>query len=321
MKLLVTGAAGFLGKHLLRELADKTEGPSFVALDLKHALSRIPPGPACEAIACDLSDGAAASAALSGRNFDAVVHLAALLGSHHRDVLFKTNVEGTRNLLTALDRTRHVKRVILLSSAAVYGAPLLADLPLIEDAPLRPVSPYGESFVAREEVAKMWTTRTRVELCVLRPFNLIGPGQAPTMMIPAVARQIARIELGLQAPVLQVGRLDTKRDFVDVRDAARAIAMALSAERLHTGGEDATLNLASGRGHEGRDIVAQLLLFTSARVEVEQSIQPARASDAPVVYGDSSRIERVLDWRPRLTFKESLRDVLNSWRQELRPPS
>jgi GDP-4-dehydro-6-deoxy-D-mannose reductase len=303
--VLVTGAGGFLGRHVVRALRRELTGASIHGLDLPGV--RQPEDALDAAHACDLGDAEAAGRALAAVRAEVVVHLAGLIQSRDRDALHRANVTGTENLLAALSTAP--ARVVLIGSSAVYGAP--DRLPVVEASPLRPATSYGETMLLREEAARRRAARDGTALAILRLFNLCGPGQAPSMMLPAWARQLARIEAGRQEPTLTVGRLDTRRELIDVRDVAVAVAAAATCPDAGLAG---VLNVCTGVSIRGAEVLERLLDLATVRPRVEQVAQEGRAADVPDLRGDPAAIRRALGWSPRLALETTLRDVLDDWR-------
>jgi GDP-4-dehydro-6-deoxy-D-mannose reductase len=195
------------------------------------------------------------------------------------------------------------------SSALVYRA---GDAPADEDTPLVPGTPYGLSKLAQEMMATRAAVVDGLHVLVARPFNHIGPRQGASFATSGFARQIAEIEAGLRAPVIEVGNLDARRDLTDVRDTVRAYALMI--ERAVPG---RPLNVCSGQAYRVGDLLEALVRM--ARVNVEIRVDPARLrpSDRPLLAGSRARIERELGWRPEIGIERSLEDILNGWRSAI----
>ncbi len=287
MNLLITGAAGFLGRAVVRA-ADQSF--SITTLDAVPLPGRH--------ILCDIGDGEALRKALSGRSFHTVIHLAGLARGND-DELERVNVLGTRNLVSATQGAFLVNT----SSCAVYGLPAAADGTVDEDQPPAPLTPYGKSMLARElEVSRGVS---------MRLFNITGPGQGPGMLVPDLAERLARIALGLSAGPLTTGPLNTMRDYLDVRDAARAILAAAGARSLPP-----ALNLGSGTARSGYQVLQVLQEAMDVFPEVLADDRPA---GVPVIRADLGRIRRHLGFRPSIPFDESIRAAaLDRLRRERR---
>lgn len=219
-----------------------------------------------------------------------------------------TNVRGTDAVLDAVRRVNPSCRVLVVTSAQVYGPDAGA---LSEDAPLLPQSPYGFTKLAQDRLA-LAAAADGLDVVVARPFNHIGPRQDAGFAIASFARQIARIEREQAAPVIAVGNLETRRDVSDVRDVVDAYARIMEAGRTGR-----VYNVCSGRAWRIRDLLDNLLGLSAAEVEVV--IDPARFRpvDVAVVEGDPSRLKTELGWAPRIEMQRTLHDTLESWRTEV----
>ncbi len=303
---LVTGGSGFAGSHLLDVLA--RAGTPLAAW---HRPGEAPyagaGGVAWTAV--DLRDAAAVEAALAAARPRRIFHCAGLphVGEswQRNAATLEVNALGTHHLLAAARRLGLDARIVVPSSALVYRP---SASPLDEDAPIGPSSPYALSKLAQELVALAgWADGQAV--IVPRPFNHIGPRQAPSFATSSFARQIARAEAGLAPPVLAVGNLEARRDVTDVRDVARAyVRLADAAEpgRIY--------NICTGEAPSMRVILDRLLALARVRMDVRLDESRLRPSDTPMLLGDASRIRRELGWVPERRLDESLRDLLEHWR-------
>jgi GDP-4-dehydro-6-deoxy-D-mannose reductase len=200
--------------------------------------------------------------------------------------------------------------VLVVTSAQVYGA---SDDPIGEDSHLLPESPYGLTKLAQDRLALSAAHNDRLDVMIARPFNHIGPGQAPGYAVAAFARQIARIESGLAAPLLAVGNLETRRDITDVRDVVDAYARIID-----RGKAGRIYNVCSGRAWRIRDLLEELLQLSTVPITVETDPSRFRPVDVPVVQGDPTRIRTELGWAPRIGVEQTLRDTLDAWREATR---
>jgi GDP-4-dehydro-6-deoxy-D-mannose reductase len=315
VRALVTGGAGFAGRHLVAALTGA--GHDVVAAGLPDpgsAASDTPAGfPAGAAWrTLDVTDAGACRAVLGAARPDWVFHLAGYshVGRAEQapDACLAANFGGTRALLDACLAAAPSARVLLVSSAEVYGRVPESALPVTEDLPLAPSTAYGVSKAAAEMAGHHARARGLAVL-LLRPFNHIGPGQSPDFVASAFAQQIARIELGRQEPVLRVGNLEAVRDLSDVRDTVAGYVRAAEAGR-----PDGTYNVASGRGIAVRELLDTLLSLSAGGIRVEQDPARMRPLDLPVFRGSGERLTRDTGWRITRPLRDTLRDVLDYWR-------
>ncbi len=314
MRLLVTGIAGFVGGHLVDYL--RAEQPQVQILGLDSH-----PGPRVralqvEVIAADVEDAAAVRDALGSVRPDGILHLAAQ-SSPQRSWddpagTLRTNVLGLLNLLEGARAHGLAPRTVVVGSAEEYGQVDPRDLPLREDAPLRPLTPYAASKVAQGYLGLQYALSTGIPVVRTRTFHHTGPRRGESFAESSFARQLAEIEAGRRPAVIEVGNLDAVRDFTDVRDVVRAYWALLERGRA---GE--VYNVCSGTGIRLRDLLQTLIDVSGLRVEV--SVDPARLrpSDVPEQIGDPARIRADLGWTPSIPLKQSLADLLQYWRERV----
>jgi len=223
----------------------------------------------------------------------------------------QNNIRAQLNLLEAVRRSGRDVRVLVIGSNEEYGAPRPEELPQTEESPLRPNNPYAVSKVAQDFLGLQYYLAYGLSVVRVRPFNHTGPGQAPRFVVPAFASQIARIEAGLQAPVMQVGNLEAARDFTDVRDIVRAYHLAVS-----QGEPGEVYNLASGRPQSVRGLLEMLLSYSRTQIRVERDPSRYRPVDVPVVYGSAAKFHRRTGWEPQIPLEQTLRDILAYWREQ-----
>ncbi len=314
MRILITGATGFVGGHLRRYFLTHTDW-DIIGTSYPDAP---PPNQQRETFHfVDLRDTEAIHTLLVQSAPDYIIHLAA---QSHVPTSYQNpwgtlenNIRGQLNLLEACRTLGLTPRILVIGSGEEYGRANSAELPLTENQPLRPENPYSVSKVAQDVMGYQYYISFGLPVIRMRPFNHIGPGQSPQFVLPAFAGQIAAIEAGKQTPVLQVGNLEPARDFTDVRDVVHAYHLALV---QGTPGE--VYNVASGIPRTIQSLVDQLMALATVPIRVEIDPQRYRPADVPVIYGSAAKLKQAVGWEPEIPFEQTIRDVLDEWRQFMR---
>ena len=292
MRAFVTGAGGFVGRHLTAHL----EAAGDEVLRLAEGI--------------DIADEAAVAAAVAEAAPEVVYHLAgwAHVGEswEHPTEVVRVNVGGTAAVLEAC-RQAEVGRVLVVGSADAYGAFGPDDLPLREDLPLRPVTPYGASKAAAEVLALQAHRASGVEVVLTRSFNHTGPGQPPSFVVAALARRIVEAAADGSHEV-RVGNLSAQRDLLDVTDVVRAYrVLATTAE------PGRAYNVCSGVPVVIEELARRLAELSGTTVDLVVDPVLVRPVDVPLVVGDNTRL-RALGWQPEVALAETLRRVLDDQR-------
>jgi GDP-4-dehydro-6-deoxy-D-mannose reductase len=247
----------------------------------------------------------------------AMLHLAAwsdVGGSwHHPWTTYELNIQCQLHLLEALRRWRPACRTLVVTSNEVYGLVRRDELPVGEETPFRPNNPYGVSKVTQDMMALQYWNSHRLPTVRARSFNHIGPGQADDFVASAFARQLAEIEAGLRPAVVAVGNLDAQRDFTDVRDVVRAYWLAAT-----TGEAGSVYNIGSGVSRPVRWLLDTLLELSPVSVELTVDPTRLRPSDVPVSSCDNRRLVQATGWQPQINLRDSLRDLLDEWRGQVK---
>ena len=298
MKVLVTGCSGFAGRHAIAAL--RQAGHEVVGGDVA-----CPPGFSIPCQTLDVRNLDSIVRALGETRPEAILHLGGIafvpLGWTEPQLVFSVNTVGTLNLLDAVRRQAPATRVLVVTSAEVYGSHP-APAPLAEDAPYRPDNIYGVAKAAADQSALLYAAHHHLQVMVARPSNHIGAGQSKEFVSSAFAAQLAGIAAGA-APVIRVGNLDQRRDFTDVRDVARAYALL-----LEQGQPGHAYNIASGRMLAVRTIFDTLCDIAQVHPRVE--IDPAlfRPTDDRPSY-DTTRIRAHVGWQPEIPLRQTLETV------------
>ncbi|HOT90486.1 MAG TPA: GDP-mannose 4,6-dehydratase [Anaerolineae bacterium] len=313
MRILITGATGFVGNHLRRYFLAHTDwdiiGTSYP--DMPPA----PFDPQRETLRfLDLRDVEATYALLGQSPPEYIIHLAAQshIPTSYQDPwsTLENNIRGQLNLLEGCVALKIAPRMLVIGSGEEYGRAAATDLPLTENHPLRPENPYSVSKVTQDVMGYQYFISYHLPVIRMRPFNHVGPGQSARFVLPAFAKQVAGIEAGKQTPVMYVGNLEPARDFTDVRDVVRAYHLALT-----RGVPGEVYNIASGTPRTIRSLVEQLTALATVPIRVEVDPERYRPADVPIIYGSAEKLRRDTGWEPEIPFAQTVQDVLDEWRQ------
>lgn len=301
MRVLITGASGFAGRHLAAACA--TAGDDVVGVSRSGPLE------------VDLRDGGAVRSAVRAIRPDVVYHLAALshVGRSWQDPseTVQDNVAIAVNVLEAVRHEAAGARLVWVSSCEVYGPP--SELPVDERAALNPANPYAVSKAAGDLLAGVYADAHGLDIVRARPFNHAGPGQLPIFIVSSLARQAAEARLaGASSIKVVTGNPSTRRDFTDVRDVVSAYR--LLAERA----SPAIYNVSSSRSISAAEQVA-LLGELLAPIELEHEVDPARvrANEVMDLRGANDRIAEATGWRPAIPFRQTMLDTIEWWESQL----
>ena len=299
-RILLTGAGGFVGRHLRPAL--QAAYPEAVVL-----------APGFDMIGLDVTDAVAVTAVVRAARPDAVVHLAAVAAPmdarRDPDRAWQVNLGGTLALARAVLAEAPEAVLLFAGSADAYGASFRPGTPVDESVALAPQNTYGATKAAAD-LALGAVAAEGLRVVRARPFNHTGPGQSEAFVVPAFARQVAMIAAGKQAAVMKVGALDPERDFLDVRDVCAAYASCLGAE-LPAG---LIRNFAAGGPRRIGDVLRDLLALGGVVAEVQTDADRLRPADIPRAVGDAGLARRLLGWTPQIAWEHTLADVLEDWR-------
>ncbi|HET6464317.1 MAG TPA: GDP-mannose 4,6-dehydratase [Nitrospiria bacterium] len=313
-KAFVTGINGFVGSHLAELLL--SEGYSVFGLSVNRDLAHLSTVESRVSIAYgDIRDGKVVKDVLAEVKPDYIYHLAgsAFVPDADADprLVYEVNVLGTLNLLETVRSGRLSPRILIVGSGEVYGPVPEERLPVNEDFPLNPTSPYGVTKACADLLASQYAASYQMDVVRVRPFNHIGPRQSEQFVCSSFAKQIVEIEKGLRKPVLEVGNLEARRDFTDVRDVVKAYRTVV--EKAHRG---EVYNVGSGRAWKIADLVT-LLIGQSAvkKIEIRHEQVRVRPNDLQVMLCDPSKLQKQLGWKPMIPIERTLRDLLEYWRK------
>jgi GDP-4-dehydro-6-deoxy-D-mannose reductase len=312
-RVLITGVSGFAGSFLAERLLKNS---TYQVIGTYHStVPQLFTDSKLQLEKIDLENGQLVDHLIGAVKPDIVVHLAALtspadsFSDPSRTII--NNVVGQVNILESI-RTHnlHSARIIIVSSADVYGIIKPEDVPIDELTPFRPGNPYGVSKITQDFLGLQYFLAYNLDIIRVRPFNHIGPRQGGRFAIASFAKQIAEIEKGKMEAVMRVGNLDAKKDFTDVRDIVRAY------ELLFDKGEAGeAYNLGSGNAYTIKELLDKLLSYSKVEIVVEQDQNLMRPSDSAYLICDNTKLHSATGWMPEVSIDETLKNILDYWRE------
>lgn len=310
MRALITGAAGFVGRYLVKFLLRQR----YTVLAASH--SRPPDDPALAGAIlqqADVTEKETLCRLIAAFLPDEIYHLAAVAVTtgEDREGYYRVNFYGTLNLFEAVRDAAPRARVLYVGSAAAYGAVPPERQPITEEQPLAPLNHYAASKAAADLAACAYAAQG-LHIVRARPFNHTGPGQTTDYVCSRLARQVAEVALGRAEPVITAGNLDAARDFTDVRDVVRAYWLLLQKGRP---GE--AYNVCSARAYTVREIAGFLAETAGVEITLRSTAELRRKTDIPLLHGSAAKICRETGWAPQIPFRQTLADLLAWWRERL----
>lgn len=314
-KVLITGISGFAGsflaEHLLLQKKYIISGTYLTEASLAN-VAHIKKD--LDLISINLLDKDKVFELVSTAQPDLIFHLAALSSPSDS---FKSpaetitnNVAAQVNLLEAVYKKNLINsRILITSSADIYGVVSEKDLPIDENTPFVPANPYAVSKITQDFLALQYFISYKLNIIRVRPFNHIGPRQAPGFVVSDFARRIAQIEKTQEKPILRVGNLTAKRDFTDVRDMVLAYVLA-----LEKGSAGDVYNIGSGKAYSIEEILNIMLSIAKVKITVEEDPELIRPSDTPKLICDHQKFTKATAWEPTIGIKQTLKDTLDYWR-------
>ena len=311
MKALVIGGGGFVGPYLVRHLTDdcgyevtvtKTEKEQLV---MDNAVVKN----------LDILDIEQIVELLKAEQPDYIFHLAAQSSVAYSwknpTLTIDVNIKGCVNLLDAVRQLDKKPRVLLIGSGEEYGHIKEDECPIVEDNTVRPGNIYAATKACQNMLGKIYSDAYGLDIMMVRAFNHIGPNQTPMFVVADFCKQVADIEKGKKEPVMYVGNLAAKRDFTDVRDVVRAYGLLALKGRA---GE--TYNVGSGNAIEIRKMLDMIIGMSTKNIEVRVDPNKIRPVDVPVIEADISKIKSETGWEPRIPLEQTIKEILDYWREE-----
>jgi len=312
LKVFISGATGFVGRHLIDLLSSpeyEIYGTSFPEKPEAGTGEK-------NIFYLDIRSEKEVFEAIKRTQPDWVFHLAAVsnvkLSWEKRRETLETNLMGTFYIFEAVRKFSPQARVLFVSSSDVYGVLSPNEKAMKEEDSSHVVNPYAFTKVSGEILSEFYAQIENLAIVIVRPFPHTGPGQSPDFVCSDWAYQIARIEKGLAEPVIKVGNLSVKRDFIDVRDAVRAYVLLMEKGRR---GE--VYNVCSGKAVSLKEILSIFLSFSLQKIEDQVDSRKFRKADIPLLLGDNQKIREETSWKPEIPLKQSLLDLLEYWRNKV----
>jgi GDP-4-dehydro-6-deoxy-D-mannose reductase len=316
MRILVTGIAGFVGSHLAKLLAGKKNEVFGICLGCEDTSELALVRRKIAIYKCDITDFPKLSDLVKKIRPDQIYHLAGISSAGRSFleplVTFDANIYGTISLLEAVRQGKLDTKILVVGSGDMYGVVSKKDIPIKENLPLNPISPYGASKAACDVLAYQYFKSYGLKIVRARSFNHTGPGQALGFAIPDFCSQIAKIEKGLVPAYMRVGNLQAIRDLTDVRDIVRGYELLM---RHGKAGE--AYNLCLGKGYKLKQILDKLSKLACKKIKAMEDKNRKRTADIPILVGDNSKIKKESGWKPKMSLDETLKDSLDYWRKRI----
>lgn len=315
MKVLITGITGFAGSYLAEQLLSKNRyevSGTYLfddsLVNVKDIASKL------HLIKADLSDRKNVFDIVRNVFPSVIFHLAALTSPadsfNNPTETLTNNISLQVNLLEAVRKHNLLNtKVLVVSSADIYGRVARKNLPIDEETPLMPTSPYSVSKIAQDFLGLTYFLTYKLKIVRVRPFNHIGPRQSVHFAVASFAKQIAEIEKNKKEPYISVGNLDAKRDFTDVRDMMNAYVLA-----VEKGKDGEVYNVGSGVSYKIFDILNKLISMSSSKIKIRKDKALFRPNDNPELICDSSKFIRLTKWKPQISIETTLKETLDYWR-------
>lgn len=318
MKVLITGISGMAGSHLAEYLLKRGDVEVCGTIKWRSNLENIIHfQDKIKLHECDIRDTHAVKTVLASIKPDFIFHLAAQsyvqFSWRAPSETLSTNIIGELNVFESVRELRLDSRIHIAGSSEEYGLVKPDEVPIKESNPLRPLSPYGVSKVAQDLLGYQYFQSYGLKIVRTRAFNHTGPRRGEVFVSSNFAKQIVEIEKGRRPPVIHVGNLNAVRDFLDVRDVARAYYLALE---KGTPGE--VYNIASGKGYKIRELLDKLLKIAKVDIKIEVDPSRLRPSDVDLLVGSSEKFQKATGWKPEIPFEKTLEDLVQYWRDRIK---
>lgn len=311
-KVLIIGAAGFVGKYLIRYL--KTMGEYKVAAT-KLSNENIEVSDV-DLYNVDITQRDDMVSLLYSIRPDYIFHLAAQssvsVAWKNPGLTVDVNIKGAINVLDAVRELYYKPRILLIGSGEEYGHILEGETPIKEDNRIRPGNIYAATKACQNMIGGIYANAYDMQVLMVRAFNHIGPEQSSIFVVSDFCRQVAEIEKGLKEPVMYVGNLSAQRDFTDVRDVVRAYTLL-----IEKGKPGETYNVGSGHAYEIREILDKIISLSTVEIKVEIDQNKIRPVDVPIIEADVTKLMNTTGWKKEIPLEQTIEETLNYWRKKL----
>ncbi|MCK4463544.1 MAG: GDP-mannose 4,6-dehydratase [Candidatus Omnitrophica bacterium] len=318
MKVLITGITGFAGSHLADFILDNVKDAKIFGIErprsrtdyIRHIKDKI------IFFDCDIRDASSVKRIIKTTKPDRIFHLAAQTfvptsWSAPQETL-TTNIIGQLNIFEAIRDAKISPLIQIAGSSEEYGLVREKDIPIKETCPLAPLSPYAVSKVGQDFLGYQYFKSYGLKVARTRAFNHTGPRRGEFFCCSNFAMQIVRTEKGLQKKEILVGNLKAVRDFTDVRDMVKGYWLSLS-----KGKPGEVYNICSGKGYSVKEILDILLSLAKVKIKIKEDNKRMRPSDVPKLIGDNSKFTARTGWKPKISFRKTMEDLLNWWREQI----
>jgi GDP-4-dehydro-6-deoxy-D-mannose reductase len=312
VRAIITGSNGFVGQYLAEYLIKKDIKVWGTIYEPKSILKEIHNEIVIRQM--DITDPIQVKNVLSECKPDYIFHLAAqssaAISWHQPELTMNVNINGTINLLESIRKLNLNPRILLIGSSEEYGSVKTTDLSIDETHEIKPGNPYAISKVAQNMIGQVYARAYDLDIVMVRAFNHIGPKQSPVFVVSDFSKRIAEIEKGKILPILKVGNLEAQRDFTDVRDIVRAYY-----ELALKGSKGEIYNVGSGKVNRINEILNKLLILANIEIKIEKDLSRFRPLDVPKVQCNNNKFVSLTSWKPTYTLEETLKDILEYWRE------
>lgn len=314
-KVLITGITGFAGSYLAEQLLLGKKYDISGTYLFEESLGNVKSvKDKLNLIKADLSEEKSVFKIIKDVSPDIIFHLAALTSPadsfKNPIATLNNNISLQVNLLEAVRKLDLLDtKILITSSADIYGIVKKEDLPIDEQTQLMPANPYSVSKIAQDFLGLSYFLSYKLKIIRVRPFNHIGPRQSPNFVVASFAKQIAEIEKGKREPILHVGNIETRRDFTNVKDMVRAYILA-----IEKGKDGEVYNIGSGVSYKISDILNKLISMSSSKIEIEKDEALFRPGDTPDLVCDARKFIELTGWKPQISIDTTLKNTLDYWR-------